>query len=99
MELYKEAQIVKREYKETCKKLRAEGLRPDSYQEVCNYGVFASDVWGLSLPEPYELADRVPPNHPFRPVNTKSSQKHLILINIGPVSVGSMLIPLMRLLS
>ena len=33
------------------------------------------------------------PNHPFRLVNTKSSQKYLILINIDHISVGSMLTP------
>ena len=33
------------------------------------------------------------PNHPFRPSNTKSSQKHLILLNIDHISVGSMLTP------
>ena len=36
---------------------------------------------------------------PCSPLNTKSSQNYLNLTNIGPITVGGMLIPLKRLLS
>ena len=46
---------------------------------------------GPSIPcHPWLMCNQPPPwlflhpNHPFRPVNTKSSQKHLNLVNIGP---------------
>ena len=45
-----------------------------------------------SIPyHPWPICFKLPhrqPTHSFRPTNTKSSQHHLTLINIGPTSVG-----------
>ena len=47
-----------------------------------------SSLAGVDQPSPVSISD---PNHHSRPANTKSSQKHLILLNIDHISVGSML--------
>ena len=46
--------------------------------------------WCTTPPPPWPYHH---PNLPFRLVNTNSSQKHLILTNIGHISVGSMATP------